>query len=58
MNKQLRPADLSRPTSSRLRPSALPTIDRLTGRLFKALVAVIGLGLLGTLVVGVYRCVV
>jgi hypothetical protein len=55
MNKQLRPSDLSRTKSDRLRLSALPTIDRLTGRLLPALLAAIGVGLLGIVAVILYR---
>jgi len=54
MNKHLRHSHLDKLESPRLHSSLLPTIDRLTGRLFKALLTLVALGVI-TLGLGAYR---
>lgn len=38
-----------------LRPSVLPTIDRVTGRLFKAMLLIAAFGAVGTVALSLYR---
>ncbi|WP_124541475.1 hypothetical protein [Piscinibacter terrae] len=38
-----------------LRPSVLPTIDRVTGRLFKAMLVVVACGVVGVAALALYR---
>ena len=55
MTREPRPPELSTLQTPRLRPSTLPTIDKITGRIVTGLLAMIVVGVIGTLGVAVYR---
>jgi hypothetical protein len=55
MNPNIQVPQKTKPQLPPLRPSVLPTIDRVTGRLFKAMLVIIACGVLGVVAVGLYR---
>ena len=55
MTRESRPPEFSTLHAPPPRPSTLPTIDKITGRVVSGLLALIVLGVIGTLGVAVYR---